>query len=102
MGHHAVEFLDKYGKVLPIPLAGHWIVTAAMYRGWIPFPMFAITWKNGDYFSFGAARWDDVDEYYDLMRIRAHGRRGRFSMWATAFTVVAIALYALGLFYFMF
>lgn len=102
MQHHTVEWLDKYGKVLPIPKAGHWILTAAMYAGWIPVPMFAITWKNGDYFSIGLARWDNVDNYYDLFRVRAHGKRGRIFMWATAFTLAALTLYAIGLLYFLF
>jgi len=102
LGHHTVEWLDKYGKILPIPKAGHWILTAAMYKGWIPVPMFAITWKNGDYFSWGLARYDNVDNYYDLFRVRAHGKRGRFFMWATVFALAASALYTLGTLYFLF
>lgn len=101
-GHHTVIWLDKYGKVLPIPKAGHWLVSACMYNGWIPVPMFALTWKNGDYFSIGIARWDNVDQYYDLFRLRAHGRRGRFFMFATAFALVSAALYAIGSLYFIF
>lgn len=102
MQHHTVEWLDTYGKLLPIPKAGHWIVTAVMYRGWLPLPMFALTWKNGDYYSLGFARWDNVDKYYDLFRVRAHGRRGRFFMWATIFSFAATVLLAIGLLYFLF
>lgn len=102
MGHHAVDWLDKHGKVLPIPKAGHWILTAAMYNGWLPIPMFAITWKNGDYYSLGLARWDNVDEYYDLFRVRAHGRRGRFFMYSTILALGSFGFLAAGLLYYFF
>ena len=101
-GHHTVAWLDKYGKVLPIPKVGHWILTAVMYRGWLPVPMFALTWKNGDYFSIGLARWDNVDSYYDLIRLRAHGRRGRLFMLASAFAIASTALFSLGWLYYFF
>jgi hypothetical protein len=101
-GHHTVKWLDQYGKVLPIPKAGNWLVSAVMYAGWLPLPMFAITWANGDYFSIGIARWDNVDEYWDLFRVRAHNRRGRIFMWATALALVSAILYAIGSLYFIF
>lgn len=101
-GHHSDEWLDKYGKILPIPKAGHWLVSAVMYRGRVPLPMFAITWKNGDYFSLGIARYDNVDEYYDLFRVRAHGRRGRIFMWAAQLSILSVILFAIGTLYFIF
>lgn len=102
MGHHTVAWLDKYGKILPIPKTGHWIVTAAMYNGWLPIPMFAVTWKNGDYYSLGLARWDNVDNYYDLFRVRAHGRRGRFFMYSTILALVSSGFFAAGWLYYFF
>ena len=102
MGHHTVDWLDEYGKVLPIPKTGHWIVTAAMYNGWFPIPMFAVTWKNGDYYSLGLARWDNVDDYYDLFRVRAHGRRGRFFMYSTILALVSSGFFAAGWLYYFF
>jgi hypothetical protein len=101
-GHHTAKWLDKYGKVLPIPKAGNWILTAAMYNGWVPVPMFAITWKNGDYYSLGVARWDNVDNYYDLFRVRAHGRRGRMFMYATGLFLAASVFTAIGTAYYLF
>jgi hypothetical protein len=70
-----------------------------MYKGWLPVPMFAITWKNGDYYSLGIARYDNVDNYYDLYRVRAHGRRGRFFMYATGLMIAASFFASLGLAY---
>ena len=101
-GHHTVKWLDDHGKVLPIPKPGNWILTAAMYNGWFPVPMFAITWKNGDYYSLGVARWDNVDNYYDLFRVRAHGRRGRFFMYATGLALLSSAFLAAGWLYYVF
>lgn len=101
-GHHTSNWLDNHGKVLPIPKPGNWLLSAAMYKGWLPVPMFAITWSNGDYYSIGIARWDNVDNYYDLYRVRAHGRRGRFFMYATGLILVAKAFLAIGTAYYIF
>lgn len=79
----AGDFLKKYGSVMPIPKAGYWMVTAVMYRGWLPLPMFAFKWKNEHYISLGLARWDEVDFYYDLLRVRASGTKGRIAMAVT-------------------
>lgn len=102
MQHHSVAWLDKHGPVLPIPKPGYWILTAVMYRGWLPVPMFAITWKNGDLFSLGLARWDNVDSYYELFRVRAHGRRGRMFMYATGLFLAASVFTAIGMAYYLF
>ena len=101
-GHHTAEWLDEYGKVLPIPKHGNWLLSAAMYNGWFPVPMFAIKWSNGDYYSLGIARWDNVDNYYDLFRVRAHGRRGRMFMYATGLFLAASVFTSIGMAYYLF
>ncbi|MFQ5538800.1 MAG: hypothetical protein ACE5FB_00235 [Candidatus Binatia bacterium] len=74
----AEEFLKKYGSVMPIPKAANW-----MDRGWLPLPMFAWKFANEHYISLGLARWDEVDFYYDLLRVRASGWKGRVAMAVT-------------------
>ncbi len=97
-GHHTKKFMREYGHVLPIPKAGHWLVSVVFWLKFIPLPMVAITFDteeaageegyDPDYFSLGIARWDDVDKYYDLVRARAHGKMGRVVMIAVAVGIV--------------
>jgi len=54
-----------------------------MYRGWLPLPMFAKRFKNENLYSMGLARWDEVDGYYDLLRIRGSGTWGHIYMYIT-------------------
>lgn len=79
-GHHELEYFKKIRKVLPWPKAGYALLSAVLYRGWIPLPMFAITYRNEDHFSIGLVRWDDVDNYYDLARVRGSGLKGYITM----------------------
>ncbi len=79
----AHEFLQKYGNILPIPKPGNWMISAVMYRGWLPLPMIAIRFKNEDLYSLGIARLDEVDFYYDLIRVRGSGTLGHISMYIT-------------------
>jgi hypothetical protein len=90
--------MRESGHVLPIPKAGHWLVSVVWWLKFIPLPMVAITFDSDvapseegydpDYFSLGLARWDDVDSYYDLVRARAHGTMGKVVMAAVAVGIV--------------
>jgi len=79
----AEEFLKLYGHILPIPKAGYTMLSAVMYRGWLPVPMFAKRFKNENLFSLGIARLDEVDFYYDLIRVRGSGTWGHIYMYIT-------------------
>ncbi len=79
-GHHELEYFKKIRKVLPIAKPGYAFLSAVLWLKFIPLPMFVITYRNGDYFSVGIARWDDVDRYYDLFRFRGHGLKGHLTM----------------------
>lgn len=81
--HHEFKYYLKIMHKLPIPAPGHWLVTAVLWAHFLPLPMFAWKFRNGDYISLGIARWDDVDNYYDLMRVRAHGTKGRIALVST-------------------
>jgi len=92
--HHTVKFMEENGHVLPIPAPGRWIVSSVLFLKFLPIlPMFAIKFKtpvgDEDYFSIGIARWDDVDHYYDLLRVRAHGTKGRIVMVIFGLAVAA-------------
>lgn len=91
--HTAEDFLRDNGDVLPIPKAGNFLVSAVMWLKFIPLPMITWAFKNGDYISLGVVRWDDVDGYYDLLRIRAHGTLGRVAMGLTILAIAAIAYF---------
>ena len=95
--HHSVKWLNDHGHVMPIPKAGHWVISSVPWLKFLPiFPMFAITFKtpadDPDYFSLGVARWDDIDNYYDILRVRAHGKKGRILMIGTGLSLAG-ALY---------
>jgi len=85
--HHPFEYFKKIRKLLPIARPGHLLVSAVLFLKFIPLPMLAWTFRNGDYVSLGIVRWDDVDKYYDFLRVRAHGLKGK----------IALALMFLGL-----
>ena len=88
--HTAEDFLRANGDLLPIPKAGHFVLSAVLWLKFIPLPMMAWTFKNGDYISLGIARWDEVDQYYDLIRVRAHGTLGRVAMAVSILSIAAI------------
>lgn len=90
--HHEPAYYEKIKDKLPIPAPGHWLVTAVLWAHFLPLPMFALKFKNGDYCSIGIARWDDVDDYYDLCRIRFHGTKGRI-LGAAILLGLAAAVY---------
>lgn len=81
-GHHDQKFFNEIRKVLPIPRPGHALLSAVLWLKVLPLPMFAITYRNGDYFSVGIFRWDDIDKYYDWLRFRGHGLKGHLTMAA--------------------
>ena len=78
--HHPFEYFKKIRKILPIAKPGHFLISAVWFMKFIPLPMWVKTFKNGDYISLGIVRWDDVDSYYDLWRVRGHGLLGYISM----------------------
>ena len=79
-GHHSTEYFRKVRKILPIAKPGHLFVSAVLFLKFIPLPMMAWTFRKGDYVSLGIVRWDDVDKYYDLVRFRAHGLKGKIAL----------------------
>ena len=93
--HHDFDYYGKIMHKLPIPAPGHWLLTAVLWAHFLPLPMFAYKFKNGHYFSLGIARWDDVDNYYDLMRIRFSGRKGRIAGWTVLLGLLALAYWVL-------
>lgn len=93
--HHAPDYYEKIKHKLPIPAPGHWLITAVLWAHFLPLPMFAWKFKNGDYVSLGIARWDDVDNYYDLMRVRAHGTKGRIALAGFGAGIAALTYFVL-------
>lgn len=91
-GHHTLEYFKKIRNILPIAKPGHLFVSAVLFLKFIPLPMLAWTFRNGDYVSLGIVRWDDVDKYYDLMRVRAHGLKGKIAL-ALLFLIPAALVY---------
>ncbi len=89
-GHHEKDYYMKIKEVLPIPKAGHALLSVVLWSKFLPLPMFAITYRNGDYFSIGVVRWDDVDKYYDLHRWRGHGVKGYITMGAFVLSSSAV------------
>jgi len=90
-GHHKLEYFRKIRKILPIAKPGHLFISAVFFLKFIPLPMLSWTFRNGDYLSLGIVRWDDVDKYYDLMRVRAHGLKGKIAL-----ALIFLGLAALG------
>lgn len=90
VGHYSREEFEARRHILPIPKEGHFLLTAVLWLKFIPLPMFNWNFKGKGYISLGIVRWDDVDEYYDLMRIRASRWRGR-----VALTVILLGLASL-------
>ena len=91
--HHPHDYYRKIKEVLPIPAPGHWMITAVLWAHFLPLPMFAWKFRNGDYVSVGIARWDDVDNYYDLMRVRAHGTKGRIALAGIGAGIAALTYF---------
>jgi len=94
-GHHDYEFFKLIRHVLPIPKPGHFMISAVLFLKFIPLPMMAWSFKAGGWISLGVVRWDDVDKYYDVLRIRASGTRGRIAL-----ILIGLGLAALGYFLF--
>ncbi len=84
--------------VKPIPQPGHYILSAVMYRNWLPLLYFAKKWKDGQFFYIGT-RWDDVqneeqpNQYYELFLIRAHGWKGIAALLGILAVVVGVVYY---------
>lgn len=74
-----------YADLMAVPAPGHWLVTVVWWAGRIPLPWFAWGFENGDYFGIGLAEWDDIEKVYKLMRVRAHGVKGRVAAVSTGF-----------------
>lgn len=91
-GHHTPEYFKSIRKISPIARPGHLFVSAVLFLKFIPLPMLAWTFKNGSYVSLGIVRWDDVDKYYDLLRVRAHGLKGKIAL-AFMFLILAALVY---------
>ncbi len=91
-GHHPLEYFKRIRKILPIAKPGHLFVSAVLFLKFIPLPMMSWTFWNGDYVSLGIVRWDDVDKYYDLWRVRAHGLKGKIAL-AVMFLGMAALIY---------
>lgn len=91
--HHPHDYYRKIKDVLPIPAPGHWLLSAVLWAHFLPLPMFAWKFKDGDYFSIGIARFDDVDKYYDLMRIRFSGTKGRIAGFTVLFGLLALVYF---------
>lgn len=89
------------GRILwvkPIPQPGNFILSAVMYRGWIPFPYLAKTWKDEQFFYIGT-RWDDTQnkqqpkQYYELFLMRASGWKGIVSLWSIFLLILTFWFY---------
>jgi len=92
-GHHSDDFYEKNRHILPIVKAGNFMVTAVLFMKFIPLPMMIWAFKKGGYISLGVVRWDDVDSYYDLFRLRASKWRGRVAMVIMVILPVAAVVY---------
>ncbi len=90
--HTAADFLRANGDILPVPKAGHGFVSAVMWSGWLPLVFWARSFKGGGMISWGLVRWDDVDKYYDIHRVRVSGWRGRLAA-AAILAVIAALIY---------
>lgn len=79
-GHHTEKEFKRYKNILSVPKPGHFFISAILWLKFIPLPFMAWSFKNEDMVSLGVARWDDVDKYYDLFRVRASGMKGRIAL----------------------
>ena len=94
-GHHSEELFKTYRHILPISKPGHYLISVVFFLHFIPLPMWVKTFKDGGYISLGVVRWDDVDGYYDLRRIRAHKLKAKIVLAGIGLALGAVAYYVI-------
>lgn len=94
-GHHTDKEFERYKNVLPVPKKGHFFISAVLWLKFIPLPFLAWKFKNGNMFSWGVARWDDVDKYYDLHRVRVSGWKGMIVAAIVLAGIIALGYWVL-------